>query len=198
MDQIFSNTYLWAQIVGLFAMTGCISIWQLKNPRHIIILYIPVAILWGIQYYLLGAMVGVMICTLSIAKDACVGFMPARYSRYFVITFLATITTVTLYIAKTPLDYLPLLASTLFNLGLLMPDNRSLVARFAVISQLSWLLYNVPTEAWMGVACCVLVITSSLISMARYEKWQLGKCFKTFPPSFIKSIFALPNFRTYP
>ena len=196
MDNIFTDTYLWAQIIGFCAMVGTISVWQLKNSRHIIILYIPVAMLWGTQYYLLGAMLGVLVSSFSVIKDCFVGFLPARYSRYAVISFLISISTVTFLVAETALDYLPLIATLIFNLSLFFPDNRELVARSAILTQFAWLAYNIPSEAWMGAICCVLVMISSAIGMARHEKWELGKCYRTFGPSLMRSLCLTP--RTFP
>lgn len=197
MFEFVDNTYLIAQIFGFFAMCMSVSAWQMKNSRHIILFYVPIAMLWATQYYFLGAYVGVLICVISMFKDGAIGFSPAKYSKYILSVYLTIIFMATFYFAKTWLDFAPLVAVTVFNISLLFPDNRILVARSGVASQLSWLVYNIPSGAWMGIICSLLVSTSSIIGMARHEKWVLGRCYRSFMPSIMRCL-VFPNWKTYP
>ncbi|MEM6811887.1 MAG: YgjV family protein [Pseudomonadota bacterium] len=183
-------------IFGLCALICSVTAWQLKNPRHIILLYVPSGIFWGLQYYFFGAYAALAICCLSVVKDGLVGLLPSKYSRYIIFIHLALAYTILLNLYSVWIDILPLIATTIINVGLLFPDNRRFVTRMNISHQFIWLYYNISFDAWMSVVCSTFVVCSTLIGMARHEKWEIGKCRRTFFPSVMKSLF--PNFRTYP
>lgn len=194
MDSVF----FWAQCLGVIAMSINILSWQLKNPRFIIFSYCPASILWAIQYFLLGAPLGMIMNICSSLKDGILFFIHSKYIPYLIGTFLFFIWSVGLYFLTHWYDILPLISSTIINLALLQRDNRSLIARAGIVATIGWLAYNLIVHSYMGFASGSLSIISSLIGMARFEGWKLGKCFKTFPPSVIRSLFIFPSFRTYP
>ena len=192
------STFLWAQAFGFCAMCLCICAWQAKSSRSIIRLYVPISLLWGIQYILLGAYSAVSLCILGAIKDSFLGFHKKIDPKYIIITFLTIIWSIGLARFEVWHDILPLLAGTFINFGLLQPDNRQLIARMGILSQCSWISYNFIVGSWMGFLCCIFVITSSIIGMARHEEWEIGRCRKTFAPSVARSLFVFPTFRTYP
>lgn len=192
------NTFLWAQIIGLFAMTFAVSAWQFKNPRHIILCFVPANTLWAIQYFMLGAWLGVIMNICSVAKDGALAFIHERYVAYLIGAFLAVAWGFGLYSFTHWYDILPLAGVTTVNLALLQRDNRPLYARACILTGCFWLGYNIIVHSWMGTCCSTLVIISSIVGMARHENWALGQCYKSFLPSLARSLFVFPNFRTYP
>ena len=192
------GTFLWAQIIGLFAMSLAVGAWQLKNSRHIILCYVPANSLWAIQYLLLGAPLGALMNICSVFKDGALGFISERFVRHIILTFLIVAWSVGLYSLTHWYDLLPLVGVSILNIALLQRDNRSLYARAGVICASLWLIYNLIVHSWMGACCSTFVIISSVTGMARHEAWIIGRCYKSFLPSLARSLFVFPNWRTYP
>lgn len=193
-----SSVFLWAQVIGFVAMGINILSWQLKNPRHIILSYVPANTLWAIQYMMLGAPVGAMINLCSAAKDGGLAFVKDKYVPFLIGSFLCVVWIVGLHFFQAWHDLLPLIAGTILNLSLLQRNNRPLYARASLTACALWLVYNVIVGSWIGTLSACLVMTSSIIGMARHEEWALGQCYKKFTPNLARSLFAVPNFRTYP
>lgn len=198
MDSVFHSALFWAQIFGLVAMSINILSWQIKNPRWIIFSYCPASALWAIQYLLLGAPLGAIMNICGSCKDGALAFIKDKYVPFLIGAFLTVTWCVGLYFFKNWFDVLPLIAGTIINLALLQRDNRPLVSRAGVIATSCWIIYNYIVGSYMGFICGCLVIISSTVGMARFEKWDIGKCYKSFLPSLARSLFIFPNFRTYP
>lgn len=195
MDSVF----LWAQVVGFFAMGIGIFAVQIKNPRHILLCGVPSALLWTIQYLMLGAPIGALLNLSSGLKDIALVYVVKRYIPYVIAIFLAAIWSTGLYSFSHWYDMLPLIAVTAVSIALLIDrDNRSLFVRAIIFNCCLWIVYNAIVGSWMGLSCAVMIIISSLISMARYEEWEIGKCYKSFLPSLARELVIFPSPRTYP
>lgn len=191
------NGFLLAQILGFFAM--CISIfsWQIKNPRNIIIAYIPSSSLWSIHYIILGAPIGTLMNFLSVIKDSSLTFIHNKHVPYIISAFLVGLWSIGLYFFTAWYDILPLIAGTILNITLLQRKNRALISRGTICSQICWITYNLIVGAYMGVACALLVTISAIIGMARHEEWKIGSCYRTFAPSIVRALFNFQNFKIY-
>ena len=196
MDSIFTNIFLWVQVIGLAAMSINILAWQLKNPRHIIFSYVPACSLWALQYILLNAPLGAIMNIFSVIKDSFLTFVHEIYVTYIIGAFLLTIWCVGLYYFNHWYDILPLFGATVTNVALLQRDNRSFVARGAICTQVFWITYNLIVGSYMAALSGLMVVGSSTIGMARHEEWEIGKCYRTFGPSLMRSLFLTP--RTFP
>ncbi len=194
MDSVF----IWAQLIALVAMGIRIFSVQFKKPQHILLCCVPSSILWGIQYLLLGAPMGALFDFSSAIKNGILGTIKQKYIYIIIISFLVFLWISGLYLFKSWFDILPLIAVTLIDLACLRRDNRALIMRATILGQICWIIYNFIVGSYVGTICSILVICSSIISMARYEKWTLGKCYKSFMPNLARELFIFPNFRTYP
>ncbi|NQZ13569.1 MAG: YgjV family protein [Alphaproteobacteria bacterium] len=196
---MIEKSFLIAQIFGLCAM--CISIlsWQIKSPKVIILLNLPTCVLFGMQYIFLGASIGAITCFSTAAKDGALFFVKEKAGQ-FIIVFTLLITLLLLIINFTAwYDLLPITALIIYNAALYKwRENRSFMARTIIITKLCWIAYCSIVGAYAGAICAFLVLTSSLIGMARHEDWKTGNCYKTFAPSIVRALFILPSWRTYP
>ncbi len=192
------NGFLIAQIIGLFAMALCIFAWQLKDSRKIILCYSPVNALWALHFVFLGAYSGATLAILTSAKDGLLANISPKYIALLIFSFLGLVWAATLYNASYWYDFVPPIATTFFNIILFIDrDNRQAITRASIISSFSWIIYNCFVGGWVGVICATFVIFSTLTGMARHENWQVGRCYRTFAPSLMKSLFTFPSFRTY-
>lgn len=197
MSSILENTFLWAQLFGFCAMCFSICAWQLKNPRNILRCYVPSALFWSVQYFLLGSYIAVITSVFAALKDTILSFLPADKTKYLIGAFICFIWGIGLPFVNKPIDFIPLITISIFNLCLLQPDNRCLMSRINILCQLSWLVFNLHLGAWMGIACSFFVIGSALKGMIKHEEWEIGKCYRTFFPSIRRALFNFTP-RTYP
>ena len=197
MGDIFSNTFMVAQIAGFLAMSCCVISMQFKNPRNIILTGVPSGLLWATQYMLLNAPMGAIANATGALKNLLIAFIPKSFVPYLLIGYLAMMWSIGLYNLDVWYALLPLIGASATSVALLINrDNRELYARSIVFCCGMWACYNITVGAYMGLACDTLTILSSIIGMARHEKWKIGRCYRTFFPSLARSLF--PNMRTYP
>ncbi len=189
------NIFLIAQIIGFCAMCFSVAAWQVKEPRKIYALYVPSSLLWSLQYCLLGAPVGAIISICSASKDAGLAFADPKHKKYFLCAYLLLIIIFGCYFYQSTISIFPIFAAFFLNITILLTDQRSFISRSTIISQFCFIYYNLHNDAWMAMLCSCFVILSSIIGMARHEKWVIGKCYKTFMPSIIKSLFFTPKSR---
>ena len=97
---------------------------------------------------------------------------------------------------ETWFDFLPLIGTIIFSASLLCADNRMLIARANFLSNGFWSTYALFSLSYFGILFGIFVAFSTLLGMARHEKWEIGKCYKTFGPSLMRSLFVTPQ--TYP
>jgi len=194
---MMENAFLWAQIAGFLAMSCCVLSMQLKSSRHMILSGVPSGFLWAAQYMLLGAPMGALMNAGGAVKNLFAAYLPEKYLSYLLVSYLLIIWSIGLSQLDVWYGLLPLAGGSCCSVAILINrDNRGLYARAVILSCSMWAVYNITVGAYMGLACDTLTITSSIIGMYRHEKWDLGKCYKTFLPSLYRSLF--PNFRTYP
>lgn len=199
IDSVLTNTFLLAQIAGFLAMSCCVISMQFKNTKNMILSGVPSGLLWAAQYILLNAPMGAIANAIGAVKNLLIAFIPQNYVPYLLGLYLVMMWSIGLYNLDVWYALLPLIGASATSVALLIDrDNRAFYARAVVFCCSLWACYNITVGAYMGLACDTLTITSSLIGMARYENWDIGKCYKTFLPSLAKSLFAFPNFKTFP
>lgn len=195
---IVENIFLWAQIFGILGMICSLAAWQLKNPQHIMLIYVPSGLCWAAQYYLLGALSAAFVLIFSSLKDLFVALCPNKFVVYAILTYLAIITVIIFHQYNIWLDTLPLIAMIILNLPRIQRENRPLIVRSFLLSQILWFVYNIQVGAVIGILCSVIITSSAFIGMVRHEKWTLGCCYRTFIPSLLRSLFTFPMPRTFP
>jgi len=179
-------------------MTFCVLSMQLKNPKHMILSGVPTGLLWTTQYMLLGAPMGAIANFSGAVKNLFIAFIPQKYVPYLLCAYLTIMWGIGLYNLSVWYALLPLVGASATSIALLVDrTNRRFYVRAIVFCCAMWACYNITVGAYMGLSCDILTITSSIIGMARYEKWELGRCYRTFLPSIRRSLFDFTP-RTYP
>lgn len=193
------SSFIIAQIIGLVAMALCIFTWQQKDARKIILWYSPVNILWSLHFVVLGAYSGAAVAIVNAIKDGMLAYIRPQYIALLIFSYIAIVWIATLYHIEHWYGFIPLIATTIFNIVLLIDrDNRYAIARCGLMSNVSWIIYNCFVGGWVGIACSTFVICSTLTGMIRHENWKIGRCYKTFAPSVARSLFSIPRQKLYP
>ncbi|MEM9469434.1 MAG: YgjV family protein [Pseudomonadota bacterium] len=192
------NSFLLAQIIGFVSLILTLLRMQIKQPRYIALGEVPTASLWGLQYYLLNAQAGMIICLLSIVRGLLVFCVPDKYLKHVLIAFVSLITFLLIINYSGHYDLFALAGIYLYAIACLFRDNRPLMARIILIHCIPWIVYNVITFSIFAGLSSFLGMFSCIIGMARHEKWDIGKCYRTFSPSIMRSLLSGTKLRTYP
>jgi hypothetical protein len=198
MDSVFTNTFIWAQIFGFLGFV--ISVWrlQLKNPRHVVLAESPAGAMWAAQYYLLNAQAGLIINFICIFRGIIIYAFPQKAMKFILAISIALILTIVVYQSKSYYDIFAIMGVSLYGIACLYRDNRPVMARIITLHCIPWLIYNILAFSVFGVASSALGIVSGIIGMYRHEKWEIEKCYRSFTPSILKSLFTFPTPQTYP
>lgn len=198
MESVFFSSFMVAQLIGALAMAIGVSAWYLKETKKMAFCFACTDILWAIQYFLLGAPIGGLILLKCAVRNGFASYLKEENMKYVIFVFLFLVLIITCFNFKTIHDLLPFIGTVVFSLSLLKRDNRSIMARAGLFSNLCWTAYALFSFAIPAIIYGLIAGTIQIYSMIKYEQWQLGKCFKTFPPSFMRSLFVFPSLRTYP
>ena len=186
---MFDNTFIWAQVVGAIALCFSMTAWQMKKPEHILAVQVPNSALWCLQYILLASPVAAISSFFCIFKD--IGVINAKEVnlKYIVGSYIGIHFIALGFFYESVFSILPVIVSLLVNIPLLKKDNRHWMARGTLTSQFCWITYNLHAGAYVGIAIALLVGASTIIGMARHEKWEL-----TAPPKkLLKNLLIIPQ-----
>jgi len=193
---MMENIFLWAQILGFIALTLCVIQWQIKKSKNIVLINIPCNIFWAVHFFLLGSPQALIAYIAAILRDTALLNLASKHSLKIIIISTLSIWVIGLSYIEQAIELIPLIGASLANIGFLFYKNRKLIARANLLSCLVWLPYCFMILSWPSLIANGFICVSILIGMYRHEKWNLGKCYKTFLPSLYRSLF--PNFKTYP
>lgn len=192
------DVFLLAQIIGFIAMAVGMIAWQVKKSRLISFNLGVSDSLWAIQYLLLNAHTGAFLLVGAALRNFCAAYFNKKGMKFVVALYLGFAIIISLMNHKELYDLLPLIGTVFFSLSLLQPDNRELIARASIISNLCWTSYAFFSLSYLGVLYGVILGTSKFIGMARHENWQIGKCYRSFTPSIARALFTMTKPQTYP
>lgn len=160
--------FLLAQAVGAVAMTCAILQMQIKSSRTILFTQVPISGLWVFQYCLLGAPAGMVSNVLVMLRGLAIlskGFILKLCFWGLNLSYL----TIGYFVVETWVDTLPLISGMIGNLVLLRDEDRKFMCRAHLTGSMLWHIYNITVGSWMGLACGLLIMASTIISMIRYE-----------------------------
>lgn len=197
MELLLNNSFLIAQIFGALAFCLQILAWQLKSPRLIIFIHAPINFVWSMQFYLLGAFVGLFQAMACGIKDIFLSWVNVKYVFPIVTIYLTSCFVTATFFFNVWYDTLPFLGTFIINMAYLKRDNRKLISRGYIGSIICWMIYNYFSAAYVTMACDGVVGIAIIISMIRHEKWEIGRCYRTFLPSIHRALFDFTP-RTYP
>ena len=189
---MFDNIFIWAQIIGFIAVAMNAMIGQIKEPKHIIIAYIPTNFIWAIQFFMVGGLIGATVSIAYIFRDSCFVFLKKKHHKYVVCLMLVFVGLIGFYQYKEIFDILPLIAMTVFNIGFFFKEKRPIWARCSLINSICYLIYCTHIVSIPGAISCMFCMSSNLIGMYRYEEWNL----KSSPKRFLQCLFIIHKAQT--
>ena len=176
-----SKTEIVAQAIGIVAMLFNILSYQNKNQRTLIVFQFFGALLFAVNYLLLGAVVGGILNLLGVVralvflfKDKLkadrlpwlIGFI-ATYVTVYILNFAVFGKEITVF--NLLVECLPVIGMIALNIGFRLKDAAA-VRKCGLVSSPSWLVYNIVVFSWGAILCEVLTLCSIIIGMLRHDK----------------------------
>lgn len=172
---------LTAQLIGIAAMGFNILSYQQKTRSRAIAFQLGGALLFSVNFFLLGAIVGSILNVVAavravvfLNKDRLRANHPAWLAGFILVYLLSYVLTFTVFGKEaTPVnllvEFLPVIGMTATTLSFRMSDAKA-IRRFGLISSPSWLIYNIANFSIGAIACEVLSLCSIVIGIFRYDR----------------------------
>ena len=169
-----------AQIIGIFGMAANIASYQLKSKKAVLVLQLCGAILFSLNFILLGAITGAIMNSINILlslvfifKDKTnanhiawtIGFI-AAYATSYVLTFVLFGTDFNIKSALT--EALPLVGTVTTVISYRMKGAKA-IRRLGFIRSPAWLVYDALVLSIGGVLCEVFSLISITIGTIRLD-----------------------------
>ncbi len=170
-----------AQLIGVFAMLFNILSYQGKKPKTVITMQLCGALLFSVNFLMLGATVGGILNIIA-AFRALVFFFGDKFKADKIYWFIAFIISyISVYIlnftvfGKEPtafnliIEILPVIGMLALNIGYILKDSAK-IRKFGLISSPAWLIYNIIAGSWGAIICETFTLVSIFIGMFRHDK----------------------------
>lgn len=177
---------LLAQLIGIVAMTMNILSFLQKEKRSILIMQLFGAILFTVNFFMLGALTGSMLNLIAIVRAAVYankerfhaekkiwtwGFSAAFFLMYL-LNFIAFGKALTPY--NLVIELVPTIAMIVSTISFSM-SGAAQVRKLAPIVSCLWLIYNIINVAIGGMLCEIFSICSTIIGILRHDTKLLQK-----------------------
>lgn len=170
-----------AQIIGVIAMLFNILSYQGKKQRTVIILQFFGAVLFSVNFLMLGATVGGILNIIAAVRAVIFTFKDkfkadkivwliafiASYISVYIFNFTVFGKAVTAFNLITEL--LPVIGMTALNVGFRLKNSAD-IRRCGLISSPAWLIYNIAAGSWGAIICELFTLVSILVGISRHDK----------------------------
>ena len=172
--------YIISQILAFIAFLFNISAYQLKKKSQILGFTITGNVLNIIHYILLGAWSGMATKILAVTRDSYVVFKDKKSLKSIIplIIFICAYIIMAIITYESPLSLLPLLAATLYTIGI-YKGGAQRVRIAAASTCVLWLIYNISVYSIAGAIGDIFIITSNIVAYYHYAKIKKRKTKKS-------------------
>ncbi len=170
-----------AQIIGILGMTSNIISYQFKRRVGVLICLLMGGVLFAINMFMLGAIIGGILNILSVIRSPAYMNLDKRPSQknilnaLFIVLFIVSyIFTFTLFgkeatLPNLVLELLPVIGSIALTVSFSMNTSRAIrIAGF--ISSPCWLIYNCFVFSIGGILCEVISLISIITAVIRLDR----------------------------
>lgn len=157
------------QLVGAAGTCFCVAAYQCKSSRRLVFNELMCALLYVIQYFMLGAFTGSLTMVISVVTNtiSCGDRAWMRW-RGWPAVFTAVYALSCCFTWDSWLSLLPCAATILTSTANFIRNGRLIRLGRLCAACPMWLTYNIFNRAWAGVVCEVFVAASILLSIRRY------------------------------
>lgn len=145
--------FIIAQLIGLIIVILSLIGFQQKNGEKFLFYQIIISILYVLQYLLLGAITGAVICTIAIIR--CIVFWKYKKENkktpiYYLIIFILLSILSSIVTSTSIFDYILTIGTIIFTYAL-WQDNMKIMRAGSIICVLSYIVYNLIFKAYTAI-----------------------------------------------
>lgn len=170
-----------AQVIGIVAMMFNVLSYQGKKQRTVITFQLFGAILFSVNYMMLGATVGGILNILGAIRAVVfifgdkfkankiswlVAFI-ASYISVYILNFTVFGKEATAF--NLIIEILPVIGMLALNIGFRL-KNSAVIRKCGLISSPAWLVYNIVAGSWGAIICEIFTLISILVGIFRHDK----------------------------
>lgn len=157
------------QGIGVVAMIVAISAYQTNTRKSILLLGMTASLLWSAHFFLLGAATGSALNLLSTVRTGIyLRVRPSRRNMWIMWSFAGLLALATVLTWHGLISLLPFMGSMFGVLGD-WQKRPKYIRRLNFGSSPSWLVYNVISGSYPGIAVEILKMSSNLIGQYRFD-----------------------------
>jgi Bacterial inner membrane protein len=157
------------QGIGVAAVIIAVTIFQTNNRKTMLRLGMCGCALWSLHFFLLGATTGSLMNLIGVGRAyAFYRIDPSGQNRWVLWSFLGLLTAVSIITWQGPISLLPLLGSGI-NVIAYWQKRPKIIRRLAFNTSPPWLIYNIISGSYPGIAVEILKMTSNLIGQYRFD-----------------------------
>lgn len=169
-----------AQSFGIIAMLFNILSYQGKTQRAVNILQFCGALLFSVNFLMLGATVGGILNIIAAFRSLIFFNKEKLHADRFIWFLVFILIYIAVYILNFTvfgtnptvknliIEILPVVGMSALNIGL-MRKNASDIRKFGLISSPAWLIYNIAAGSWGAIICESLTLISIMIGIFRHD-----------------------------
>ena len=157
------------QGIGLAALVLGISIYQTNKRKTMLLLGMTACLLWSVHFFLLGAVTGASMNLIDTGRSfAFYKNKPTKRNRWILWFFISLVTLATLLTWQGIISILPLSGSVIGSIAYWQKKPKY-IRRLGFMTSPPWLVYNVISGSYPGIAVEILKMTSNLIGQYRFD-----------------------------
>lgn len=169
-----------AQIIGIFAMTANILAFQFKTKRNLILSQLVGAVLFAVNMFMLGAMMGGILNIVAIIRSLVYIRkehlkLPIKVvnAMFVLVSLTAYVLVFTVFgkevtVPNLIIELIPVLGTITLTMGLSGKDAKT-VRICSFINSPCWLIYNTINFTIGGILCEAFTLISSFLGFIRYD-----------------------------
>lgn len=170
-----------AQSIGILAMAFNILSYQQKQQKRVIAFQLVGGLLFSVNFFLLGAMVGAILNVVAavravvfLQKEKLHSNHPAWLAGFTAVYFASYILTFTVFgkpatTGNLIIELLPVIGMIATTISFRFTDAKT-IRKYGLISSPCWLVYNIANFSLGAICCEVLSLGSILIGIARLDR----------------------------
>lgn len=160
------NINFWlSQLFGIEALLLLLISYRKKNTNQILIFQTISALCYMIQYFLLGAFSGLLICSIEFIRD--ILYYKTNKDNFIYLLTIPFYILIGVFTFKNVFNLLPILASIID--GYALTKNKKIIVISSIVSYLIWLIYDFIYNSYSGMLTSIIVIISN-ISILLFHK----------------------------
>ncbi len=160
------------QGIGALGIIASVIAFQCKKHYWILFWRSVSALIFVLQYYLLGAYTGVAMDLIGVGRNFLFAELVRREKKTWpwILVFTAVFTVAGIFTWQGRISLFIIAAKLISNAG--YGNKNTLILRLmSLLTSLFWLIYNAYVFSLAGVACEGFAILSILVSLWRFELW---------------------------